>query len=498
MNTRRFASLLCLIASAALMSGCLLGPDFKRPSLKLPTRWVGAEETTPTRSTGPAVELGQWWGAFQDPTLNALIDRAMKSNLDVRLAVERVRQARAALGQAESSFWPTLDFSASYSRTHTRVPKPEVGSDVAGADTKRSSNTNMHRAGFDSVWEADIFGGVRRGVEASRADLLSSELDLRNALVTLTAEVGLDYLDLRALQEQLRITRENLVTQKQSAEITRRRYEVGIASGLDQANAQAVVANTSAQIPSLESQIRQMIYRISYLLGEEPGALIAELDPPKPYPAVPPRLPAEMPATLLDRRPDIRSSEAALHAATARIGVAMADLLPRLTLNAAASANATKLGSWNREVTSAYSFGPSLSWNIFSGGLLWNRVKENRAVADQALTRYQQAVLTALQEVETAWTAYNHEIERGKALSVTVAQNRKALSLATQLYTEGETDFLSVLVSEQALLNSQNALIQSRNNVAGNLVTLYKALGGGWTEGAAQAAQANAPLAFSK
>lgn len=505
-------AIFCLVLP--LLSGCLVGPNFKRPSPSMPKGWIGAGETTATLATGPAIELPTWWEAFGDPTLDSLIRRGVTSNLDVQLAVHRIRQARAVLGQAQSGLWPTLDFSSSFQRTTTRLPEASnstggsssggTGGTGGGATTgsvpgfDRNSNRSSYRAGFDSAWELDIFGGTRRGIEASRADLLSTEENLRNALVTLTAEIGTTYMTLRAQQEQLRITRENLAIQKHSAGITVKRREAGFASGLDQANAEAIVASTSAQIPNLESQIRQTIYQLSFLLGREPGALVDELTPYKAFPVPPGIIPNEMPGTLLERRPDIRSAEATLHAATAEIGVSVAALFPSITLSADASAQASRLGSWSENVTTSYAYGPAVNWNIFSGGLLWNRVRANRAAADQALTQYQQIVLAALQEVETAWTAYNHELDRGRSLEVAVDRNRRALALSTQLYTEGQSDFLSVLVSEQALLNSQNALVQSRSAVANNLITLYKALGGGWSDDAALEVSTATPAVYWK
>ncbi len=492
-------ALFCL-APALLSGGCRVGPDFKRPAARTPDAWLGASNTSSTLAASSAVDLGRWWEAFQDPVLNRLIQRGAAQNLSVQLAVQRVRQARAVLGESEAGLWPSLDASSSFQRTTTRLPKPSGAAATSGGGTgfDRNSNKSSYRAGFDSAWELDLFGGTRRGVEASRADLAASQYDLRNALVSLAAEIGSGYITLRTLQEQLRITRENLDIQKKSLGITIKRHEAGFVSGLDVSNAQAIVASTSAQIPNLESQIRQTIYRLSLLLGEEPGALVAELSPYRSMPLPPRGLPPAMPGTLLEQRPDVRSAEESLHAATARIGVAVAALFPSLTLGANASASASQLGAWSRNVTTTYAYGPSLSWNIFSGGLLWNRVRANRAAADQALTQYRQTVLTALQEVETAWTAFDHEIERGRSLEVAVDSNRRALTLSTELYTAGSTEFLSVLVAEQSLLSSQNSLIQSRGAVANDLISLYKALGGGWSDAAAGEATAQAPAVFWK
>jgi NodT family efflux transporter outer membrane factor (OMF) lipoprotein len=490
---RAVAAAVCL-----LTVGCAVGPNFHRPEVHAPQAWLGAKaettattapsmliaSTTPTAAIAPTSEtaetaLAKWWRAFNDPVLSSLVERGVQSNLDVQLAVQRIEQARAVLGETAAGLWPSLDLSGSYQRSHTRLPVPKP----KPLNFQRSFFTNAYRAGLDAVWNLDLFGGVRRGVEASRADARAAEEDLRNALVTLTAEIGTNYLSLRGLQEQLRITRENLEIQTHSMEITRQRVEVGFANGLDLANAEAQVATTRAQIPGLEAAIRQAIYGLSLLLGEEPQTLVQELETVRPIPSSPMRIPTGLPSDLLRRRPDIRRAEEQLHAATARIGVALADLFPSFSLSGSQSLQSNRLASWKRSVTSTWAFSPSVQWNFFDGWLRWYRVKENRAVAEQALTQYRQTVLTAFEEVEGAWIAFDREIARSRALEIAVERNRHALDLARQLYIEGQTDFLSVLVAEQSLYSTQNALVQSKAATGGDLVALYKALGGGWDQG---------------
>jgi NodT family efflux transporter outer membrane factor (OMF) lipoprotein len=518
--TRRFTQpWLGLLTAALMLGGCTVGPNFTRPWMQAPKAWLNQAGTTTATAARTAaakpVELATWWRAFNDPTLSGLVERGIAANLDVKIATQRLRQARAVVGETASAWWPTVDASGSYRRTNTTSPKVKTQSSSNGgsgstgqsgqASTGASSGgsggssfsqdrhvgKSLYQAGFDSAWELDIFGGTRRAVEAARADAQASEDSLRDTLVSLTAEIGTNYLALRGQQEDLRITRENLKTQQNTAEITRRQYQAGFISELDMANAEAQVATTQAQIPALEAAINQSIYQLSVLLGEEPGALLATLTPEGPLPAPPGQIPAGLPSDLLERRPDIRGAEASLHAATARIGVAIADYYPRFTLNGSLSAQASKLASWDRSVTSVASFGPSVSWNIFNGWLTHYRVEENRAVADEQLLNYRKTVLTAFQEVESNWTAFDKEIERGRSLERAVERNRRAAELARNLYTAGEQDFLNVLVAERSLLNTENALIQSRTQAAQSLIALYKALGGGWPAERAENGVAN-------
>jgi NodT family efflux transporter outer membrane factor (OMF) lipoprotein len=294
--------------------------------------------------------------------------------------------------------------------------------------------------------------------------------------------VARNYIELRAFQQRIEIARQNLVTQEHSARLTRQRFEGGFVGGLDVANANAQVATTASQIPFLEAAERQSIYALGILLGLEPAELVPELTPASPIPAAPPAAPTGVPSDLLRRRPDIRRAEADIHAATARIGVATADLFPRFTITGSAGVRSGGFSSWLTWAQRFWSFGPSASWRVFDAGRTRAAIEQQEALEEQALIAYQQTLLTALQEVENALIASAKEQERRELLVSAVAANRKAVSLSKTLYTEGQTDFLSVLDAQRSLFVTEEALALSTSAVSTDLVALYKALGGGWNE----------------
>jgi NodT family efflux transporter outer membrane factor (OMF) lipoprotein len=340
--------------------------------------------------------------------------------------------------------------------------------------------TDQYFAGFDAAWELDIFGGVRRGIEAADADLQASVEARRDVLVTLTAEVARNYIDLRAFQERLAIARRNLEAQKHSAKLTRQRFEGGFASGLDVANAEAQVATTAAVIPLLEASARQAIYSLSVLLGRAPAALVQQLAPALAIPTALPSAPVGVPSELLRRRPDIRQAEASVHAATARIGVSEADLYPRFTITGSIGVKSSDFGSWLDWSNRLWSIGPGVTWRVFDMGRIRSDIAQQEALQEQSLLAYQKTVLTALQEVEGALISLDKEQEHRKALVDAVAFNQKAVDLSIKLYTEGQTDFLNVLQAQRSLFITEEALAQSTRTLSTNLVALYKALGGGW------------------
>ena len=477
--------LLFLLASFLLITaaGCMVGPDYKRPVTKVPEQWNGQEvvnAATPSKtSTNPAA-VAAWWRNFQDPTLTALVEMAVRHNLDLRQAEARIRQARAALGVAGAPLFPQADANVQYQRS-SKSPSQSVGGGVGPSGIATGGFTELFQVGLDASWELDIFGGTRRNIEAAGADLRASVEDRRDVLVTLVGDVGNNYLTLRGVQQQLAVAHKNLETQKKTAAIIRRRFEVGTVSRLDLANADAQVATTAATIPIFESQARAAIYSLGVLLGREPAALAQDLLKAGPIPANPPEVPVGLPSELLRRRPDIRRSEAQLHAATARIGVATADLFPKFNLTGSfgvSSSDLTKLG--NVANNKFWSFGPSVTWPIFAGGRIWWNIKVQDALAEQALLTYQKTVLTALKDVETALVAYAKEQERRRALVAAVANNRRVVDLAMKLYIAGKTDFLNVTTAQRNLFVNEDLLAQSTRTVDTNLIALYKALGGGW------------------
>jgi NodT family efflux transporter outer membrane factor (OMF) lipoprotein len=472
---------LCSVA----LAGCTVGPNFQSPaaSTQMPADWIGPTSQPTTQqsvASSEPTDIAVWWNAFDDAQLTSLIDRAIASNLDLKLATSRIREARAARGVVTAGLFPNVDTNASYQRS-----RPTGGR--AGASFDRS--TDLFRAGLDASWEIDIFGGVRRSVEAAEADIQSAVEDRRDVLVTLASEVALDYLDLRSFQRQIEIARRNLETQEKSLDLTQRRQRGGFVSNLDVANAQAQVASTRAGIPLLEASARQAIYAIAVLLGQQPATMLDELSSVAPIPGTPPTVPIGLPSELLRRRPDIRRAEAELHAATARIGVATADLFPRFSLTGAfglSGAQASDLVNFGNRF---WSFGPAVSWPLFDAGRIGSNIEVQNARQEQALLAYRRAVLVALQDVESSLIAFEKEQQHRASLVDAVEANRRAVDIATRLYTEGRTDFLNVLNAERGLLASEDSLAQSDRLVAQDLVSVYKSLGGGW-EGEQQIAEA--------
>jgi multidrug efflux system outer membrane protein len=452
---RNLAIIVCLL----FVTGCMVGPDYKPQDVNAPAQWVGTKNTESADKV-----LLQWWTEFNDPNLTSLIERAMKSNLDVKQAEERIRQARAALGVVDAAFWPAATASASQTRSRSA----------------QGIKSNLLKTGLDAAWELDIFGGTRRNIESAQASVEASVYDSRDVLVTLTSEVATNYINLRGFQQEIIIAKNNLDTQQQSAAIVRKRFEGGFVSALDVANADAQVATTLSQIPTLETSAQQAIYNIAVLLGQQPASLLEELFPASSIPVTPPEVPTGLPSEMLRRRPDIRRAEAQIHSATAQIGVAAADLFPKFNLNGSigVSAVGSKSLNWDNRT---WSIGPSASWEIFNAGRVSANIEVQKALQQQSVLTYQQTILTALQDVENALIAYTKEKQRNTALVDSVTANRKAVELSTKLYTEGQIEFLNLLDAQRSLYSSEDALVQSNRNLSTNLIALYKALGGGWS-----------------
>ncbi|MFH2045521.1 MAG: efflux transporter outer membrane subunit [Pseudomonadota bacterium] len=450
------------------ITGCAVGPNYKPIETTLPATWAGP---APKTDNMPQNKIVSWWNSFNDPVLVSLVERAIESNLDVKQAQARIRQARAARGVSGAGFGPVLNAVSSYRRSHS--PQSAAAND--------GITSSQYQAGFDSAWELDIFGGVRRSVEAADADLQAAVEGRRDVLVTLAAEVAVNYIDLRALQQRLIIARNNLAAQQHTAALTHKRLSAGFASSLDAANADAQVATTSAQIPQLEASVEQAKYSLSLLIGRDPSALLTELNTSSNIPAASsPDVPVGVPSDLLRRRPDIRRAEAQIHAATARIGVATADLFPKFTISGSVGFQNDEFKSWIDRVNRFWSFGPSVSWQIFNTGKTISNIELQKALQEQSAILYKQTILTALQEVDNALIASAKEDERKKALYDAVTANKKAVDLAKQLYIHGQSNFLDVLLAQRSLYASEDSLIQSTRTVSINLVALYKALGGGW------------------
>jgi NodT family efflux transporter outer membrane factor (OMF) lipoprotein len=452
-----------------LLNGCLVGPNYHPPQPTVPTAWLGVTEaptTEPSVATAQQADLTRWWQQFDDPMLAALVEEALKKNLDLQIAETRLRQARAARGVVVGGLWPAVTASGGYQRRN--VPGVTQGDE------------DLYQAGLDAAWELDLFGGLRRNVESANATIQSAIENIRDAQVSLIAEVALNYIQLRGYQQEIVIAQDNLKAQQQTAEITHKQLKVGFASALDVANADSNVATTAAQIPVFESAARQSIYALSVLLARLPSDLLGQLSPMGNLPKVPAQVPTGLPSDLLRRRPDIRSSEAQLHAATAQIGVAISDFFPKFSLTGTINWQSNLLSTWWVNASKSFSVGPGVTWPIFQGGAIASNVRLQEALRDQAYITYQKTVLVAFQDVENALIAFAKEQQHHQALNDAVVANRKAVGLSLQLYTEGMADFLNVLNAQRSLYASEDALVQSEGTIVSDLIALYKALGGGW------------------
>ena len=460
-----------LLLALCLLNGCLVGPNYHPPQTSLPKEWAGETEMPAgqsSKATSQPADLAQWWQQFDDPILAALVEEALKTNLDLGIAETRLRQARAVRGVVVGGLWPQVTASAGYQRMNK-----------AGVI---SGDQDLYQSGLDAVWELDLFGGLRRSVESGNATIQAAIENIRDVQVSLIAEVALNYIQLRGYQQEIVIARNNLDAQQHTADITHKRFNVGFASALDVANADSNVATTAAQIPVFESAARQSIYALSVLLARTPIDLVKQLSPTNNLPKVPAQIPVGLPSDLLRRRPDIRVSEAQLHAATAQIGAAVANFFPKFSLTGTINWQSNLLSSWWLDTSRSYGIGPAITWPIFQGGAIASNVRLQEALRDQAFITYQKTVLAALKDVENALIAFAKEQQHRKTLIDAVVANRKAVDLSLQLYTEGLTDFLNVLNSQRSLYASEDALVQSERNIVIDLIALYKALGGGWEE----------------
>ena len=499
-RVRNLQSLSALLTLSALLpaASCMVGPDFSPPAMSVPAAWtrVSSKDTVqpPSKTSELPAATVEWWKVFDDRTLDALVERAVRGNLDLRQAEARIRQARANRQIALAGIFPQIDASADYRRSDsgsgrgvtgvTTVPGGIPVTDTTGVSTTTSdfsrTSHDFYQAGFDASWEIDIFGGTRRNIEAAGADLQAAIEARNDTMVTLLSEVARSYIELRGFQRELAVAQDNLVLQEKSVSLSRRRFEAGFVSFLDVANAEAQVASTRATIPLLNTSVAQTMHNISLLLGAVPAAVITELAVVQPIPDVPAHVPAGLPSDLLRRRPDIRTAEAQVHAAVARIGVATADLYPRFSLTGAAGFASSTLSDITHNENHFWSIAPGVRWPLFAGGRIRGSIRAAEAEAESALLTYQQTVLRALKEVEDALVAYANEQERRAALFQAVEANRDAVRLATDLYTQGQTDFLNVIAAKAQLFAAEDALVQSERAIASNLIALYKALGGGW------------------
>ncbi|MCD6050992.1 MAG: NodT protein [Verrucomicrobia bacterium] len=468
------ARLTSLALGIGLITGCQVGPDYKGPASAAPVGYHHAETVSTNAPTG---QLATWWTVFNDETLNWLATEAIKSNHDLRLAKAQVLEARALRGVARAGLFPEVNGGADYVRS--RSSKISTAGQMAKAGGQPLEN-DFFNVGPDISWEIDVFGGKKRGVEAAHAELEAAEESRRGVLVTVLAEVGLNYLDLRGAQKQLAVARENLRTQKETLALAQDRHKAGLTSELDATRASAQVADTRSQIPPLETEMQRAIHRLSVLLGKNPAELETRLVSEAALPVAAPRVPLGLPSDLLRQRPDIRRAERETAAATARIGVAKAELFPKFYLTGAAGLQSIEATDFFDAGSRYWSLGPSIRWPIFNAGRLRQNVQVQNARQEQSLIRYEQIVLIAFEEVENALVSFGKEQDRFQALQESETASRRSVVIARDRYQSGMADYLNVLEAERSLLAAQENLVRSERSLGQNMVRLYKALGGGW------------------
>ncbi len=493
LQRRRCGRAWAVLASLAALQACAVGPNYHTPKVQTPAAYseLSTGQDALSQPVASEADLSQWWTQFNDPTLNGLIAKALAQNLNLKVATARLRQAREGVVVAASADIPHLSSSATVARLNDNSKSfllPDIFGADAGETVSTPSHLNLFAANLDASWEIDIFGGGRRSVEQADANLDAAVWRRRDGEVSLTAEVANDYLMLRALQAEIAIARREAETQAADFTIIRQQAQAGFVTQLNINQQQAQVEATIAQIPELQAQARAQIHAIAVLLGQPPETLAADLDRDGPLPTPPLTLPIGLPSDLLRRRPDIRQAERELAAATASVGVQVANLYPRFNVMALGPAFASTTTNHLFDLDNAASLGYGMiQWPIFEGGRVRAGIRSARAQADQAYLSYQQTILSALQNVEDALARYRSDQQRIKPLEASLKAAQSSLTIARQQYAIGLVTYLNILQAQATELNAENQLTQAKAQLARDLASLYTALGGGWSadEGAA-------------
>ncbi|HTQ71307.1 MAG TPA: efflux transporter outer membrane subunit [Acidocella sp.] len=462
----------------AALSGCMLGPNFQPPRTAAPSAYLNDSPPSSTPYvSGDAVDP-QWWTSFNDPLLTSLETMAVRQNLDLQIATQRLLEAEAQAQIEGAALYPSLGANASYSRNKVSDYSP---TGVFGtAFPAVTQPYNLYQYGLQAMFDLDLWGKNKRAVEAAVATARASEEARRAALLNVEAQVASSYIQIRGTEAVLTITQENLDSANQLVQLTVERQQAGLTTSLDVANAKATAAQISSQIPPLIAQRDALIGQIGLLLGQTPQGLPQDLVTPAPVPLTPPTVPVGLPSDLLTRRPDMREALETLHAATAEIGVAKAAFFPDITISANASLEAMQFSSLNAWKALTYGFGPTLTLPIFEGGQLHGQLNLSEAQQKEAAISYVKTALTAFTQVNTALVNYAQEHATQQALQTDVQQSEIALNLAEEQYKQGLVDYITVLNAQQADLAAQQNQAQSLAKLGTDLVTLYQALGGGW------------------
>jgi NodT family efflux transporter outer membrane factor (OMF) lipoprotein len=476
-----------LFLTLTAMAGCAaVGPDYIPPEFDLQGRWyTDVKEGLSMEPTDPETQA-KWWHTLNDPVLSDIMEFAVMTNLDIREAQARIREARARRGIIESGLFPVVDSSGTIAQNRS---SENIGS---GTENK------LYSAGFDAGWELDIFGGIRRSVEAAEADLQVAEEDLNHVLVSLLAEVALNYVEARTFQTRIRVAQANLQSQEETYNLTRFRFEAGLIDELPVKQALYNLESTRSQLPTLRTGLEASQNRLAILTGQQPGAVHNVLDVYTGIPVPSLNIAVGIPAETLRHRPDIRRAERGVAAQNARIGVAVADLYPRFNLNGSIGLESFSSSTFFNTGNHAWRLASTIFMNIFDAGAIRRNIQVQSAIHEQALIRYEATVLNALEEVENAMISYAEEQFRRESLILATEAAQEAALLSENRFSAGLVDFSNVLDSQRSLLSFQDQLARSEGDVTANLIRLYKALGGGWESFSADNVNVNLSSEYRK
>jgi NodT family efflux transporter outer membrane factor (OMF) lipoprotein len=459
------------------LAGCTVGPDYQGPEIAAAPRRTALETAdVPSRTVEGKIDT-TWWRSFRDSRLSSLVERLADQNLDLKTAAERVIQSVAQRHVAVAQGLPHIQGEAL--NTYNRVSPNGLVSEFEPAPGA-TLDYALFREGLTSSWQLDLFGRVRRAVEAADASTLAAVENRHGVALAALAELAQGYMQLRGTQNRLEIAKRNLRLAGENVDLVNQRFGGGVATTLDLAQARAQQATIAATLPPLRDREAKLINAIGLLLGDAPRALEAELRRPRALPRMPRMVPVGLPGTLVRRRPDVREAEAHLHEATAQTGVAVANFYPDVTLNGAVGIESLHLSNLFSPTSTAFAVGPSISIPIFEGGRLLGVLTLRESQQREAAIIFQKTVLQAWKEVDDAITAYREAQLRRGHVARSVTENQAALQAARQRYQEGAIDFLNVIATQAQLLQSENDLSDSDTQIATDLVDLYRALGGGW------------------
>ena len=461
---RNASTCLAIITGASVLAGCAVGPDYEEPALETPAAWTRQLEGGLDAEALAPGALHRWWESLDDAVLSVLIERAVDANLDIRKAASQLQQARLERSRARGLLFPTLGISGAAGE-QGRIDRNEP-----------DTSDEFYTAGFDASWEIDVFGGARRANEAARAELAAANEARRDVLVSVLAEVALNFVELRTFEAQLDIARQNLAAQEEARRIVEAQVEEGSATELERQQALSNLAKTRAQLSTFAQSINQTENRLSVLLGQPPGSLGGILEAGGGLPTPEMEIVLGVPADVLRRRPDVRLAERRLAAETARVGVARAALYPKFVLNGSIGIESTSMAG----LSGIYNFGPQIQWPIFNAGRLRREIDIQSELQEQALIDYEAAVLSALEEIENSIVSFAEERVRLESLRASATAAQKANQIAEARFEAGMSPFLEVLDAQRTRLAAEDSLAASEGKLVSNLIRIYKALGGGW------------------